>query len=199
MGTTRTIGTTTLALFFGLLVLASASPVQAGHNPEITAHCTYEFGTSFGAWSFNDPTGLTPDGGLNVGGCMFEFHANDPWTDIEEGIPVDGEYTILQVAVVDDIFSTAIGGSICNDVNGDLVCGAADENEISTSFCGTSEVHEALVDTNGDGHKDFGNYGTTFLNRPVGQALNCDPVAGPAATTGGILDPAGGIFMSLAG
>lgn len=190
----------TAGFAIGLIVLALLPAVQAGHNPQITAHCTYESGLSFGAWSFEDPVGVTADGGLNAGGCMFEFHAEDPWTDIEEGIVVDGEYTALQVALVDDVFGMRVGGSICNDVNGDLVCGAVEENEISTPFCGTSAVHEALVDTDGDGHKDFGNYATIFLNGPERQALNCDPTANPVgATSGGILNSNGGIFMMLSG
>lgn len=190
-----------VALAAACVLLVGAVPAQAGHNPPQTVHCRYELGSTGDALEFSrdDPAGVTADGSVNVGGCFFEMAAEDPWTGtFEDGIPVDGDYTAFQAAIVDDVFGNTIGGRICSDVNDDLLCGNA-EHEIVDSFCGTSPVYTASVDTDGDGHKDFGNYVVVVTNGPLTQAMNCDPVAGPVATSGGILNPSGGVFMTLAG
>lgn len=185
------------------VLLGQSLPVQAGHNPQQTQHCTYEIGL-VGDWMGNmqeDPAGVTGDGRVNVAACTWEFPgAEGVWPMILDGFEVGGEYTLLQVTLIDDVFGNAVGGEICSDVNGDLVCGAGEEDEISDRFCGTSSVFEAAVDTDGDGHKDFGNYVAVWVNGVYQQAVACDPSTNPVGgTTGGVLNPSGGMFMALAG
>lgn len=188
-------------------ITAVAAPARAPHRPELVSRCVYEVGTTvFVGVSVSDPTGLTEDENVNVGGCGWTFPdadpgGEDPLTDVVGGnLVVRGEYSQAQASVTDDIFGPAVGADIASDADHDHTFGEEDEDEFRVSFCGTSPLFTSDVDHDGDGHPDLAFELALFLNGPVRQALNCDPFANPVgATTGGILDPAGGVFMTLAG
>lgn len=199
--TATVLGAALLASF----VLAGAGPAAATHLPTKVARCTYEVGTVSGHLEYTtaDPTGLTDDGYVNQGGCLWEFAATaqaPPSSAIEGQVPVDGEYSSFQLAVVDDVFGPALGANACLDVDNDRICGEDDEGEVSFAFCGTSPVIEPEIDSDGNGHQDLGSNLMVFLNGPHHQVTNCDPSANPyGGTTGGVLDPAGGLFLTLSG
>lgn len=193
----------------GLSIASGAA--AAGHRPVATTHCTYENGASVGRLSFatEDPTGLTADGAINNDSCIFEFPDSDPGRDttgdINEAfgfatsgaLVVEGQYGSAQAAIVDDVFGTNVGGTVAADLDHDT--GFGGEGEPSVEFCGTSPVLTSDADVNGDGHADFGWAVAVFTHGPVGQAMFCDPVAGPTGTSGGILNPAGGIYLTVGG
>lgn len=187
------------------LVLAGAAPSAATHLETKVARCTYEVGTVSGhlEYTTDDPTGLTSDGYVNQGGCLWEFSAtaeDPPSSAIEGQVPVDGEYGSFQLSVVDDVFGPALGARACLDVDNNRICGEDEKGEVSFSFCGTSPVIEPELDTDGNDHPDLGSNLMVFLNGPHHQALDCDPTVNPwGGTTGGILDPAGGLFLTLSG
>lgn len=193
------------ALFVGaLMVLAyGAAPATAGHLPQVTASCTYEIAGTGDFWenTKEDPTGLTSDGYVSWSGCLFGFDSYDG-PDIEDAVPMgDNEHTEATVAVVDDIFASNVGAFLCTDVDNDYVCGDEEKGEFAQDFCGgSSGALPASGDTDGDGHKDFGVAAAVFVNGPINQATICDPTVNPVGgTTGGITNPNGGIFITLAG
>lgn len=196
------VGTVLLA---SLVVAGMAPPAAATHLPNKVDRCTYEVGPGYHLeYTTDDPTGLTSDGTLNQGGCLWEFSdsAQSPPTSAIEGQrEVSGEYSRFQLALVDDVFGPELGASACMDIDNNRICGEDEKGEIGFTFCGTSGVHgDEIGDTDGDGHPDLGSNLMLFLNGPRRQALNCDATANPVgATTGGILDPAGGIFLTLSG
>lgn len=210
-----------VALVVGVAVLvAAAGSVSASHLPEVTARCTYESGMNMNqiGMAAEDPTGLTSDGAINKDVCLFEFPETDPGpppitSDPREvvreliretftagSITVSGQYSQAQASIVDDLFGAGtVGGVVAADFDHNTVFGEDDKGEPSTTFCGTSSMLETGNDTDGDGHPDFGWAVAVFTNGPVRQVLNCDAVQAPTATTGGVLDPAGGIYLTVSG
>lgn len=177
-----------LAAAATLLLLApvawSGGPVAAADAPPVfVARRTYEAPPVLGYAAYPDHTGLTQDEEINVGGVVFT-------------IKVDGEEPVevsLQGEIVDDLFGPdAVGGEFCVDLNQDGWMCDGDAGERSGPFCGSSPpvpfrlapgVTKVLV----------------FLHAADFQVRKCDPAAAPTATTGGVLDPAGGIFLTVAG
>lgn len=168
------------------LVIASllAPAAAAGHGGDpVIVHRTYEeahhnFAILTG-FRFEDPTGLTADGTIDLGGAVI----------FPEDVP-DGVNTV-QASIVDDIWGPgAVAGWLCVDVNGDSICDPEDD-EPSLFFCGDSVVVDIPAAP-----------GWNFINIIVAgsftQALICDITAAPTGGThGGVLDPAGGIFATV--
>lgn len=208
-GTPRRSRTAVVAVAVALSVVAAALALapqaSGGHLLAKVDRCTYEVGPGWHLeYTTADPTGLTSDGTLNQGGCLWEFSdsaQSPPSSAIEGQRPVTGEYSRFQLSVVDDVFSSQLGATACMDIDNDRICGESSEGEVGFSFCGTSGVHGAEIgDTDGDGHADLGSNLMVFLNGPRRQALNCDAVANPVGgTSGGVLDPAGGLYLTLSG
>lgn len=197
---------TVIGLMSALLVVGAfgLGGAAASHATEKTVRCTYEVGSTGDIWenTIEDPAGVTQDGYISWGGCGWEFVDTDTgdYPVFSQFRDVTGEYTSLQLAIVDDVFGSTVGGFACGDVDSNYVCGEDDKNEIVAQFCGTSPTFTAVGDADGDGHEDFGGFMGTFVNGPYRQAMNCDATEAPTgATSGGVLDPAGGIFMTLAG
>lgn len=189
--------TAATALALGLLLLTGLpAPATAGHLGVSTAVCTYEVGQIDSLQlSAEDPTGLTTDGGINLGGCNWRLeprHADVP----SASVPLEADPDVAQVSIVDDFFGNEVGAFFCNDANDDHTCADENPDEILQFFCGTSPPFQAEADTDGDGRKDFGHHIFVALNGPVWQALECDATTNPVgAVSGGVLDPAGGVFM----
>lgn len=184
------------------LLLAGAGTVAADHNATFTSHCTYEVGVGDPNWlTMEDPTGLTSDGKINFNGCNFEFLASGGSEPAPGDILVEGEYTELQVSIVDDVFGTQLGAWVGQDADDNGVNGEDEKGEISKVFCGgSSRVFVSEKDWDGDGHADFGAEMVVLTNGPFRQVYWCGSTANPVgATTGGVLNPAGGIYLSLGG
>lgn len=198
------------------LLLASAGTAVAGHNPTITSRCTYEVPDAAVAFTTNfaieDPTGLTSDGAWNKAICGFHFPDSDPgenadWGPFSEtfhtvvsGVNTfSGQYSTAQATIVDDIFGSEIGGVACADLNHDHLCGQEEDGEPLFTFCGTSPIIAPGADTDGDGHNDLGWGLFVAVNDWYFQTLYCDPTAAPQSTTGGILNPHGGIYVTVSG
>lgn len=166
----RTAGVLLLATVLSIAPLAAA-----GHGGDpITVHKCYESGPPPGlVVSHPDPTGQTCDGTIDVGGVI----AASP--------PVGHAVTGVQISVVDDVWASgAVGAFVCQDTNGDGICGG--EGEPAESFCGDSGVLSATIEP------------VVFLHGPVQQAQDCDAQQAPTgATTGGVLGPSGGIFFTF--
>lgn len=136
-----------------------------------------------------DPTGLTADGFLNVN-CIV-LHDDDLGTH-------DGH---LQVATVDDAFGAGVIGAAvtfydCDPHNDHAdrlpdICEAVGETgEFGGRFCGTSPVYETPPSS------DW-NHLAVHLNGAVSQTIDgCDVTTAPTATTGGVLNPNGGVFVT---
>lgn len=186
---------------FGFSTMSAT--VQSEHLPEVTTHCTYEVGTvgTVVGYTHSDPTGATADGFINLGGCSWAFRPQENmYSAVTDSMRLDGERTLMQFSIIDDVFGNAVGAAFCVDIDGNAVCGEEGSPDLHAQFCGTSPVFEAPKDTNGDGHKDFGIDAGLWLNGPVDQGMFCDPTVNPVgATSGGILNPNGGIFMMLSG
>lgn len=206
----RTAAAVAVAVLAALL--GGAGTAAAGHLDQTTARCTYEVGevepgVLSADFAADDPLGLTADGAVNKTVCAFHTPDSDPGESSQLGpahvlldgvITIDGQYGQVQASIVDDVWgSGALGGSIFADLNHDHMSGL--DGEPVHSFCGTSPVLELGQDTDGDGHADFGWGVVVSVNGYVSQALNCDPVEAPTSTTGGVLDPAGGIFVTVSG
>lgn len=203
-----------LVVAVGLALLLPVGWVEAGHLDTFKAHCTYEVGelepnVGFTIdYAMDDPTGLTRDGSINDTVCAFHTPDSDPGENSDLGpfhfalsgvTTIDGQYSQAQASIVDDVFGPAIGGAMCADFNHDHICGDPDEGEPATTFCGTSPTIKVGQDTDGDGHDDFGWGLVVGVNGYVGQALNCNSVEAPTSTSGGVLDPAGGMFVTVSG
>lgn len=180
---------TGLAIALAALLVAVAVPAAA-HEP-LTIHRTYEAVTERWAdcTARDDPSGLTADGFLNVN-CVV-LH------DDELGSH-DGH---VQVATVDDVFGAGTVGAYvafydCDPHNDDAdrlpaICQQVGEaGEFGGSFCGTSPVYETPPDA-------AWNHLVVGLNGAASQAMDCDPTSTPTATTGGVLNPGGGVFATF--
>lgn len=201
-----------VALGFLVSLVGAAAPGMADHLDPVTARCTYEIPepqTQFTPqFATDDPTGATDDGAINKGVCAFHTPASDPGEGSDLGpahvllngvTTIEGQYSVAQASVVDDVYGNAVGGALCADFNHDHLCGDPEEGEPLTTFCGTSPPITVGQDSDDNDHDDFGWGLVVGVNGPVWQALNCDPVAAPASTTGGVMDPAGGIFVTVSG
>lgn len=126
-----------------------------------------------------DPAGQTQDGSIDVGGAVVRSG------DVPDGV------RSLQTDIVDDVFGAdAVGGLVCNDRDGDLICGETADGELRANFCGTTPP--LTIPPPRDWHAVV-----VFVNGPVAQTIDCDAAAAPTATTGGVLDPAAGIFLAF--
>lgn len=184
---------------FGAMVAVVAAPAGADHAPRKAVQCTYESNIpSVTGWQGNDPVGVTSDGYLSAGLCYLIFPETKPISSFPtyDALKIDGEYTVAQASIVDDVWgSNTVGGHLMTDPDADNMTGEEDEGEFNEPFCGTSPSFEARHDNDGDGHKDFGGTVEIWINGPVNQAIDCDPTA----VSGGILNPAGGVYLALAG
>lgn len=178
----------------GLALLAPTA--LAGHGgPSKTLHRTYEFahhnqgpfwaagdcitGEETGGALACDPTGQMQDGSFDVGGVW--EHQHDP--EVPHG--TDG----VQVRVVDDIWGGGVlAASLCTDDDDDQLCGETGEGEVRVTFCGDSPS----ISLSGMWH-----IAVAVVGGGVRQALWCDINDAPAATSGGVLDPDAGIFLTF--
>lgn len=205
--------------------IGSVSAVHADgdeSNDKKVDICTYEVGLTGDHWEntidnspvpgFDDVVDTaTSDGTFSWGGCLWVFPdsenpANAPpdaefWNMVEQGRPVDGEYFSLQVSIVDDVWGAGtVGGTACSDADNNYVCGEEEKGEFIERFCnGESSVFSHAGDNDDDGHPDFGFGVAIFVMGPRRQTLECS-VIGPeqvGGVSGGTLDPAGGIFLTL--
>lgn len=171
----------------GIATLLLAAPLAAADH-DLTKQATYEFGPPGDLITITcltgdedlgtdcDATDLTQDDSIDIGG--FIIGAED----------LQG-FTTGQGSIVDDVFgANVVGGWLCTDNDGDG--GACDESsgEMRVIACGVwppSSLPSAFDAVAG------------FVNGPVFQTLDCDPVQAPTSTSGGLLDPSGGIFVSF--
>lgn len=166
----RSLHKQTVYILTALLTVAPV--VAAGHGGSNTVHRCYELGTSPVAVNAADPVGVTCDDSIDVGGVIVE--------DAPPGT------SSVQVTVVDDVFgANSVAATLCIDEDQDNICGGP--GEASVDFCGSSPIvgfsHPATV--------------VVFLGGPADQALQCDPGDAPTgATTGGLLSPSGGVFIT---
>lgn len=215
-----------VAILLGALVVVGFGAVgsaAAAHSPDVTDVCTYEFGLTGDTWENTiDDTPeqdvvddvvdtVTNDGTFNWGGCLWWFpDSGNPdnapadaevWNMVEQGRNVDGEYNTVQVSVVDDVHGAGtIGAHVCSDVDNNYVACETDKGEFDASFCdGNSAVLSHDGDADDDGHSDFGFGFVVFLNGPLAQTMDCSEsdVSAVGAISGGVLDPAAGIFLTL--
>lgn len=178
------------SVFVGLLVLGPALGTDPGVSARTTKHRTYELGTPGDHLVSNcvaatvadgcDPTGATPDGSVDLGGFV--------WTP--EDLPTGTD--AVQVTVCDDVWGCeAVGGRVCVDVNAHNVCGETHAHEPYVPFCGGGSPVVSLPSGS-----SFGAV-VLFLNGPEEQNTRCFPDAPAGATTGGIVDPAAGVYASF--
>lgn len=187
----------TLVLTLGAVL---APPAAADHNGSQPLRCSYVLANGFAQWSLHtgDPGDLTGSDWLEVGGCHWVFPASggDPGM-VNPQRTVAGEWDQATASIVDDVYGAgAVGGLLCNDGDGDGICGETEEGEERVAFCAFGPALDSDVDWDGDGHDDLGASLTLLVNGHAAQMLRCGSTAG--ATTGGVLDPAAGAFVTLA-
>lgn len=181
---------TTLGLLTATLMIAGTAGAST-----LTLHATYEI-TPFTMTGLvdtqPDPVGVTPDGYWDLNGVLFSCPQVQGSYVVVEDSNHDGcgTWNELQAMIVDDVWgSNAVFGMVCVDGNGDFICEDTPA-EPKSFFCGTSPVI------------DFEPYEegsiTVWLGGTTGQAMYCDPGDAPTgAETGGILNPAGGVYITL--
>lgn len=185
-----------LTIGIALALLAPAGIATATH-PE-TFHITYEIpAVQTGARledSSEDILGVTSDGSFDLQGteffCPKDHHEDGTFPDwARSGCGYDS----VQASVVDDTFgSGVVGATISSDFNDNHITGEEEHGEFVHDFCGSSPVFDIPV------MPDAGTGGIAiFLNGAAEQTLNCDPTAAPTATTGGVVNPNGGIFVTF--
>lgn len=170
---------------FGIAILLLTVPLAAADH-DLSAHRTYEFGPPGDYIIIQcvtgneqlgtdcDPTGTTQDGSIDLGGAIFS------------GEELAG-FTTVEASIVDDVFgSGTVGFWLCAHIEGSGACD--DPGELMGQFCGSSGAQ-----TLPDGYDSF----TVFVNGAIFQALDCDATQAPTSTSGGLLDPSGGIFLSF--
>lgn len=182
-----------LLLAIGVGLLLTAAPALAGHGGDpISVQRTYEvgpievgavtcIGNPQGLTGSCDPTGQTQDGSIDVGGAIFTAD------DLPDGVDA------FQATIVDDIWGPdVVSGDMCTDEDGNDVCGETDKGEVEEEFCGSSSVVSIPPVPNFDS-------ATVFVEGPQEQTTNgCSTTAAPTgATTGGVLNPNGGIFITF--
>lgn len=176
---------TAIGLLVGALAMAPAVSAQ-------TFHQTYEVGPTYGAFRCYatvdveqdvnpnedcDPTGLTQDDSIDTGGAIFLPDEVAPGA------------TSLQASIVDDVFgSDTTAGYLCTDQNDNNVCGETDQGEVRELFCGASPVVPIPTPDKWDAAVVFASYPGWMVTQ------GCDGFG----TTGGVLDPAGGIYATFA-
>lgn len=180
-----------LALLAGALMTAPVA--LAGHDgAAITVHRTYEFGPTGDRYAGNcmtgnedlgtscDPTGQTQDNSIDHGAVIV-----GPG-DVPEGVDA------AQAAIVDDVWGAGVvGGAICTDEDGDSTYCEEDEGEVNGQFCGQSDTVSFPPAPNWDGV-------AIWINGIIFQTLQgCDLTAAPFSTTGGVLNPNGGVFYTF--
>lgn len=183
---TRQMGASIGAL---LAIVGLLSPSAAG-AAALTFHDTYE-APPIGVATLQHPdrVGVTSDGRFNAGRVTKTIEIQNV-----SGNPVDGLEATLQAAIVDDLFGAGvIGGEFC--VNLDQDDYNCDGEERQGTFCGSSPAHEVMLKA---GRTEI----DVWVNGVFFQATaGCDDVtspSGPTATTGGVLNPAGGVFTTIA-
>lgn len=183
------------ALVAGALVLAGSA--AASHLPRQTLRCTYEVGQlDFLQLSDEDHAGVTNDGGINLGGCNHRLPRHPDILSFSVPFPADPD--VLQISLLDDTFGTSVGATFCNDFNNDHTCAEDNPGETNTQFCSSSPIFIPEDDSDGDGRNDFGHHLFVLMNGPVAESLFCNPGQNPVgATTGGVLNPNGGVFYTF--
>lgn len=183
-----------------ILVLVSLGAAASAHNGSTAVTCSYELSIDDRPRTIEDPTGLTTDERLDLGGCTWMFPASGGEPDpMEDTRTVDKEWNRAEPAIVDDVWGIGVGGVVCNDGDGDGVCGELHEDEQVAAFCSSPALLTSEKDWDGDGHDDFGASLRVEVNGPLRQALQCEPQTAPTGTSGGLLNPAAGIFVTLSG
>lgn len=171
-----------------LLLLApvalSAGPALAADAPPVfVARKTYEAPPVGGTAAYPDPLGIMQDEEINVGGVVFAVLVQGP-----HDVTVS-----FQPAIVDDIFgSGTVGGEICVDVNQNGRSCESDYGERLGGFCGEGSKEDRLL-------RPGLTRVVVFINGPYFQAKDCEPSEAPSATSGGVLDPAGGVYLTVTG
>lgn len=178
----RTILGTVLAL-----ALVTAPAALAGHGGDpVSIHATYELGPTFFVWSCPpgdaglgcDPTGQTQDGSIDLGGVQIFAE------DVPRGVDS------VQAAVVDDVFGPgSVAGFLCTEEDGNNVCGETDKGEAAQVFCGSSSTLSIPPAPNWEKTDVFVSYYGWELT-------DCD-LADGFATSGGVLNPNAGIFVTF--
>lgn len=171
------------------LALLAAPSASAGHGGDpVTLRATYEVGPLPGVWTCIpgslldgcDPTGLSQDGSIDAGGAR--------WfpDEVPEGVDV------VQASIVDDVWgANVIAANLFTCAGGNAICGDEEQGEVSVIFCGTSPPVDIPA---APAWEQVG----VFLGYAVWQYTVCDFTDAPTgATTGGVLDPAGGIFVTF--
>lgn len=208
--------TTAVATVLGLMMLTSlAGPAAAGHiDPPGAVRATYEVGQVDFLQLSDDGHDYGGEGALctvspedcawNLGGVNWRLEPRhtegSPEGQPSVSVALHADPDVAQVSVIDDVWGPGIvGGFFCNDSDDTHTCDDANPDERLVNFCGSTPVVPAEADTDGDGRRDFGFHLFVVLAGPVMQVLNCpehattNPVG---AISGGVLDPAGGIFMT---
>lgn len=191
-----------LLLAAAVLVLMVAPFATATHSAPITEHRTYEtalhnYGAVALAWTCPtgfvtgqvgepdcDPTGTTQDGSIDLGGFVVTRDEDDATMD---------DISAVTISIVDDVWGPGVvSGSAGTDEDDDNIAGEEDEGEARVDFCGDS----APMDVSG-AHSDWVAI-AGFVWGGVKQALDCDITAASGGTSGGVLDPAAGVFVTFA-
>lgn len=177
------------------LALAVPAPASASHNGTTSLRCEYVLANGLAQQTVHR-------GGpywLDLGGCHWTFpDSGGSSGGVNPQRAVAGEWNSAAGSIVDDVWGTGgIGAVLCNDGDGDGTCGETDEGEERSEFCGGGPPFTSDVDWDGDGHPDFGASLTLLVNGPGVQTLRCGSMAPVGGTTGGVVDPAGGAFVSL--
>lgn len=178
-----------LLIVVGIATILMTPAALAGHGAApVTMHRTYELGPTFFVWSCPpgdagldcDPTGQTQDDSIDLGGVQI----------FAEDVPVGVD--TVQASVVDDVWGAGVvAGFLCTEENGDNICGDTEAGEVQQNFCGQSEVMDIPPAPNWEKVD-------VFVSFPVWQVEHCDPTAAPTgATSGGVANPAAGIFITF--
>lgn len=124
-----------------------------------------------------DPTGQTGDGSIDVGGASI---APDAATR---------NATAVRVRVVDDVRGAGVvGAGVCWDLDGDRVC---HPEEASARFCGQGPWLTPVEDPRGWVRVEV------FVYSGLRHALYCPDAPTQGGTSGGVLDPAAGIYVDF--
>lgn len=204
-------------LLLAILVLIGLTVATAGlvtAQVQEKDRCSYEVGVTGDHWenTYDDGRAVpldetvlevaTDDGTFNWGGCLWRFSdvaqgeqhpSQEPFTAIEQGRLVEGQWATMQVKIVDDVFGQNVGGFLCGDSDSNYICAEEAKGEIFKPFCssptaaltntfeqnltleatGNTSTETIVVDGNLDDVRDFGAHLAIFANGPERQNINC--------------------------